>query len=106
MQACSAHTVLLARDCPPVATVDRNYGNRRHIWVNTEQDDTTMPNMWLSVAWLPSGVKGSKALRRSARGVTTDPGSIPGCITTGHDREPHRAAHNWPSVVLVRVWPG
>ena len=36
------------------------------------------------------------------RGVTTDPGSIPGCITTGRDRESHRAAHIWPSVVRVR----
>ncbi|CDR06146.1 unnamed protein product [Oncorhynchus mykiss] len=45
----------------------------------------------------------SKTLHLSARGVTTDPGSIPGCITTGCDRESHRAAHNWPSV--VRVWP-
>ena len=38
----------------------------------------------------------------SARGVTTDPGSIPGCIITGCDQESHRAAHNWPSVVRVR----
>ena len=44
----------------------------------------------------------SKALHRSARGVTTDLGSIPGSITTGHDRESHRAAHNWPSVVWTR----
>ena len=27
----------------------------------------------------------SKALHLSARGVITDPGLIPGCITTGHD---------------------
>jgi hypothetical protein len=31
----------------------------------------------------------SKALHLSARGVTTDPGSIPGCITTGCDWESH-----------------
>ena len=31
-------------------------------------------------------------------------GSNPGCITTGHEWESHRAVHNWPSV--VRVWPG
>ena len=43
----------------------------------------------------------SKALHLSARGVTTDPGSIPGCITTGCDWESHRVA---PSV--VRVWLG
>jgi hypothetical protein len=46
----------------------------------------------------------SKALHLSARGVTTDPGLIPGCITPGRDWECHRAAHNWPSA--VRVWPG
>ena len=33
----------------------------------------------------------SKALHLSARGVTTDPGLIPGCITTGRDWESHRA---------------
>jgi hypothetical protein len=38
----------------------------------------------------------------SARGVTTDPDSIPGRITTGRDQESHRAVHNWPSVVQVR----
>ena len=27
----------------------------------------------------------SKALHLNANGVTTDPGSIPGCITTGRD---------------------
>jgi hypothetical protein len=48
----------------------------------------------------------SQALHFSARGVTTDPGSIPGCITTGRDWESHRAAHNWPSVVRISVWPG
>uniref|UniRef100_A0A8C7FGJ8 RNA helicase n=1 Tax=Oncorhynchus kisutch TaxID=8019 RepID=A0A8C7FGJ8_ONCKI len=44
----------------------------------------------------------SKALHLSARRVTTDPGMIPGCITTGHDRESHRVALNWPSVIRVR----
>jgi hypothetical protein len=48
----------------------------------------------------------SKALHLSARGVTTDPGRIPGCITTGRDWESHRVAQNWSSVVRVRVWPG
>jgi hypothetical protein len=42
----------------------------------------------------------SKALHLSARGVTTDPGSIPDCITTGCDWESQRAAHNWTSVVM------
>ena len=53
-------------------------------------------------------VQRSKALHLSARGVTTDSGSIAGCITTGRDRESHRAAHNWPGVVPEegRVWPG
>ena len=32
----------------------------------------------------------SKALQLSASGVTTDPGSIPGFITTGRDWESHR----------------
>jgi hypothetical protein len=31
----------------------------------------------------------SKALHLSARGVTTDPGLIPGCVTTGCDWESH-----------------
>lgn len=35
------------------------------------------------------------------RSITTDPGSIPGCITNGCDRESHRAKHNWPSIILV-----
>ena len=39
-----------------------------------------------NVIWmgLPSDTA-VKALHLSARGVTTDPGSIPGCITTGRD---------------------
>jgi hypothetical protein len=41
----------------------------------------------------------SKALYLSARGVTTDLGSIPGWITTGHDR----AAHNWLGEGLVGI---
>ena len=36
----------------------------------------------------------AKALHLSARGVTTDPGLIPGCITTGYDWESHWAVHN------------
>ena len=47
----------------------------------------------------------SKALHLSAKGITTDPGLFPGCITTGRDWESHRAVHNWPSIVRVRVWP-
>ena len=38
--------------------------------------------------------------------VACDSFIVPGCITTGRDWESHRAAHNWPSVVQVRVWPG
>ena len=39
--------------------------------------------------------------------VTTYPNLIPGCITTGHDWDSHRAViPNWPSVVHVRVWLG
>eukprot|EP00063_Salmo_salar_P069143 XP_014043978.1 PREDICTED: uncharacterized protein LOC106597293 [Salmo salar] len=44
----------------------------------------------------------SKALHHSARGITTDPGSIPGCDAAGRDRKTHEAAHNWLSVVQVR----
>jgi hypothetical protein len=41
----------------------------------------------------------------SARGVTTDPDSIPGCITTGRDRESHKVADNWASVFWVKgIW--
>ena len=36
----------------------------------------------------------SKARHLRARGVTTDPVSIPGCITTVRDWESHRAAHS------------
>uniref|UniRef100_A0A8C7LJL4 Syntaxin 17 n=1 Tax=Oncorhynchus mykiss TaxID=8022 RepID=A0A8C7LJL4_ONCMY len=43
----------------------------------------------------------SKVLHRSAKGITTDPGSILDCITTSCDLEPHRAAHNWPSIVWI-----
>uniref|UniRef100_A0A8C7HZ56 G protein-coupled receptor 155 n=1 Tax=Oncorhynchus kisutch TaxID=8019 RepID=A0A8C7HZ56_ONCKI len=53
-----------------------------------------------SLQWASRVVQSSNALHHSARGVTTDPGSI----ITGCDRESHRVAHNWPSV--VRVWPG
>ena len=35
-----------------------------------------------------------RALHLGARGVNTDPGLIPGCITTGRDWESQRAAHN------------
>jgi hypothetical protein len=43
-----------------------------------------------------------EALHFSARGVTTVPSSNPGYITSDHDRESHRAQHNWPTI--VRVW--
>jgi hypothetical protein len=43
-----------------------------------------------------------KALHLGARGVTTDPGSIPGCMTTSCDRKSNREAHNWPNVVRAR----
>uniref|UniRef100_A0A8C7VV67 G protein-coupled receptor 155a n=2 Tax=Oncorhynchus mykiss TaxID=8022 RepID=A0A8C7VV67_ONCMY len=39
-------------------------------------------------------VQSSNELHHSARGVTTDPGSISGSIITGRDRESHRVAHN------------
>ena len=56
---------------------------------------------------LPTFKKGlaaqrTKALHQSARGVTTDLGSIPGCVTTVRDWESDRVVHNWPSVIWVR----
>ena len=36
-------------------------------------------------------VQQSKALHLSPKGITTDPDSIPGCITTGSDWESRRA---------------
>uniref|UniRef100_A0A4W5MVF2 Sema domain-containing protein n=1 Tax=Hucho hucho TaxID=62062 RepID=A0A4W5MVF2_9TELE len=33
-------------------------------------------------------------------------GTGEGCITTGCDWESQRAAHIWPSIVWLRVWPG
>lgn len=39
-------------------------------------------------------------------GVTTDPGSIPACVTTGRDREYHRTVYNWPGVIRVRGLAG
>ena len=48
----------------------------------------------------------SKAPHLSARGITKDPGSIPGCITTGCNWESNRVAQNLPSFVWVRFWPG
>ena len=35
-------------------------------------------------------------MHHSASGITTDLGSIPGCVITGRDRESHRAEHNLP----------
>jgi hypothetical protein len=43
----------------------------------------------------------SKALHRSARGVTTD--TLVRFQAVSHDCESHKVVHNWPSV--VRVWP-
>lgn len=39
----------------------------------------------------------SQALHRSASGITTNPGSIPGYVAAGYDRETH-----CPSVVRVK----
>ncbi|KAK6292578.1 hypothetical protein J4Q44_G00371620 [Coregonus suidteri] len=48
----------------------------------------------------------SKALHRSASCATRDPGSNPGSVVAGRDRETHGAAHNWPSVVQVSLMRG
>ena len=47
-------------------------------------------------------VQWSKALHYSASCVTTDPGSVPGCVAASRYRETHEAAHVWPSVFRVR----
>ena len=46
------------------------------------------------------------SLHLSTRGVTTDPGSFPDCITTGCDWESFMAAQNCPSLFRIRVWLG
>jgi hypothetical protein len=61
--------------------------------------------VWLPIKQAPSHWRGVCSLEQNniqyttSIGVTTDLGSIPGCITTSCDRESHRAAHNWLSVV-------
>ena len=86
----------------------RTFGSKYSLLTLLGYDTTSLAHLYLGVSpILPSGaavVQWSKALHLSARGITTDPGLIPGCITTGFDWESHRAAHNWPSV--VRVWVG
>ena len=53
------------------------------------------------------GLLGSRVAQQSkVLYLTTNPGSIPGCITTGPDWESYMAVHYWPSVVRVRVGPG
>ena len=49
---------------------------------------------------------GSEALHHSARGVTTDPGSIPGCVAAGCGRETHEAVcqEAWQGCVLEGAW--
>jgi hypothetical protein len=41
---------------------------------------------------------GASRVVQLSRGVTTDPGSIPGCVAASSDRETHEAVHNWPSL--------
>ena len=74
------------RDAPPGALTDL-YEVPDHLWPT------------LNIYHL---VGSRVAQHLSARGVTTVPGSDPGCITMGRVWESHRAAHNWPSV--IRVW--
>ena len=52
---------------------------------------------WVKVTYsgVSRVVQRSKALHRSDSCVTTDPGSIPGCVAAGRDRETHEAAQNW-----------
>ena len=55
-----------------------------------------------SAPWTSRVAQRSKALHCSARNITTDLGSIPGCVTASRDRETHEAAHNCPSITWVR----
>lgn len=74
MQACSAHTVLLARDCPPVATVDRNHGNGTRPWGNMDQDGAKVSHRCLSIAWPGTSViKTQKGLHNynTSKGIRT-----------------------------------
>ena len=75
-----------------------------HRWDHRKQERLTSPQQQCSKS--SRVAQRSNALHLSARGITTDPGSIPGCITTGCDWKSHRVAHHWPSVIRVWVWPG
>ncbi|KAK6291191.1 hypothetical protein J4Q44_G00384020, partial [Coregonus suidteri] len=44
----------------------------------------------------------SKALHHNASCATRDPGSSPGSVAAGRNRETHGAAHNWSSVVQAQ----
>ena len=53
----------------------------------------------------PEGSQVARGLRHCITVIEEslgEPGSIPGCITSGRDQESHRVAHNWPSIVQVR----
>ena len=57
-------------------------------------------NRTVKVEWGPPEWR--SGLMHCIVGITTDLGSIPGCVTAGCDRETHEAAHNWPSVAQVK----
>jgi hypothetical protein len=54
----------------------------------------------------PRAAQGLGALRHSSRGVTTDPGSIPGCVAAGCGRETHEAVcqEAWQGRVSEDAW--
>ena len=56
-------------------------------------NNASPPPHWNFIHQASRVAQRSKAMHRSARGFTTDPGSFTGCITTCRDRESHRAAH-------------
>jgi hypothetical protein len=71
---------------------------------NTSAQDSRVSTQSVTLTLNESVAQRSKAPHLSARGDTTDPGSIAGCIPTGRDWESHRAAHIGPA--SPRLWFG
>ena len=73
-----------------------------YLVINSSQRQVDQP---VGLSWVKMNTEIEEeewGLHRSARDVTTGPGSIPGCVSASCDRETHEAAHNWHSVVRVR----